>query len=49
MHSGGGGVGGGVGAILGKIYIKRSSITILIAWKDQLIKYFIIEPPVERY
>ena len=33
-----------------KMYIKRSiGITTLIVQKDQLVKYFIIEPPVYRY
>ena len=33
-----------------KMYIKRSiGITTLIVQTDQLVKYFIIEPPVYRY
>ena len=39
-----------MGAIWGKMYIKLSiNITTLIAWTDQLVKYFIIEPPVHKY
>ena len=39
-----------IGFIRRKMYIKRSiGITTLIVLTDQLVKYFIIEPPVHRY
>ena len=39
-----------IGSLRIKMYIKRSiGITTLIVSTDQLVKYFIIEPPVHRY
>ena len=39
-----------IGFIRRKMYIKRSiGITTLIVLTDQLVKCFIIEPPVHRY
>ena len=39
-----------IGSTWGKRNIKRSiCITTLIVETDQLVKYFIIEPPVHRY
>ena len=38
-----------IGSTWGKMYIKRSISITLIAWTDQFVKYFIIEPPAHTY